>query len=115
MLLRGRANLKGSTEANSHGGKGVYTVRTHFEKEFDSSMSYIREIVLKAGSSVGVHKHDGDEEIYYFVSGKGVMTVDDQEREVEPGDVVLTKTGSSHGLRNSAEEDMIFFVVCAKV
>ena len=115
MLRHGRDNIEGKKEENCHGGKGVYTVRTHFEKEFDSNISYIREIILKAGSSVGIHKHEGDKEIYYFVSGKGVMTVDGEEQEVKPGDVVLTKSGSSHGLENSNEEDMIFFVICAKV
>lgn len=115
MLLRGRENVKGEKKESSHGGKGAFIVRTHFEKEFESSLSYIREIILKPDSSVGIHRHEGDEELYYIASGKGVMIVDGEEQNVKPGDVVLTKSGSSHGLRNTDEEDMIFFVACAKI
>ena len=34
---------------------------------------------LKAGQSTRGHKHEGQEEVYYFVSGAGLMELDDNK------------------------------------
>ena len=40
---------------------------------------------MKAGVSIGVHKHIASEEIYYLISGSGILTYDDVEYEMQPG------------------------------
>ncbi|MBN1674792.1 MAG: cupin domain-containing protein [Kiritimatiellae bacterium] len=113
MIHRGTHNIETEQVAGSHGGDGTCAVRTLLSTEFASPLRYVREIVLPARASVGVHEHRGDEEIYYIVAGSGTMTVDGEERRVVPGDIVLTQSGSSHGLRNDADADLKFFVACA--
>ena len=115
MIIQGRDTIENEKLENSHGGKGKYEVRTLFDSGFDSSMSYIREVVLHSGSTIGIHPHEGDEEIYYVISGEGEMIVDDETRPVKPGDTVLTKSGSRHGLINTSNQDLKIFVVCARV
>ena len=90
-------------------------MRTLLEQEFESGLAYVRELVLRGHSSIGIHAHEGDEEIYYVVSGRGCMIVDDEKSPVKPGDVVLTLSGSSHGLVNESEEDLKIFVACARL
>jgi len=114
MIIQGRDTIKNEILENSHGGNGQYEVRTMYDNGFDSSMSYIRELVLHAGSTIGLHPHEGDEEIYYIISGTGEMVVDDETQPVKPGDTILTKSGSVHGLNNTSNEDLKIFVVCAK-
>lgn len=113
MIFNGPSTIAGQIAENSHGGKGKYFVRTLFTKEFDSSLKYVRELVLAPCSSIGIHEHVGDEEIYYIISGSGIMTVDNESREVGKGDIVLTKSGSSHGLENTGAEELKIFVACA--
>ena len=115
MILKGRKNVKAEKMRNSHGGEGGCLVRTLMTEEFSSSLAYIREIDLEPGASIGIHKHAGDEEIYYIVSGSGTIIVDDEKQKVHSGDVVLTKSGSSHGLINDSRQNLKFFVACAKV
>jgi len=115
MIKRGHDNVREISGEGSHGGEGTYFLRTLLQEEFASSIAYIREIVLPPGSSVGIHKHEGDEELYYIVSGQGIMSVDAEQQPVCAGDVVLTKSGSSHGLKNTGEQDLKFFVVCARL
>ena len=115
MIIQGRDTIENQKEKNSHGGVGKYEVRTMYDSGFDSSMRYIREIILHAGSTIGPHLHEGDEEIYYFTSGEGEMIVDDEKQQIKPGDTVLTKSGSRHGLNNTSDQELKFFVVCAKV
>ncbi len=113
MILRGHDDVEETVGDACHGGTGRFSVRTLLKEEFESDLAYVRELVLKAHSSIGIHDHHGDEEIYYIVSGQGVMIVDDEKRDVKPGDAVLTSSGSSHGLLNESDKDLKIFVVCA--
>ena len=46
----------------------------------------LAEETLPPGCAVTPHHHRDIEEIYYIVSGSGLMTVGDETREVEAGD-----------------------------
>lgn len=116
MIVRGHDNVEEQSAENSHGGKGPYLVRTLMEAVmFDTKIAYIRELLLPKGSSIGLHPHSGDEEIYYVVSGKGTMLVDNERCIVKSGDAILTKSGSKHGLINDTEDALKIFVICVKM
>jgi mannose-6-phosphate isomerase-like protein (cupin superfamily) len=44
------------------------------------------------------------------LSGRGVMTLDGKDVEVGPGTAVLTRTGSSHGLKQVGAEDLVILI-----
>ena len=68
--------------------------------------------ILKPGHSVGMHFHDIDMEICYFLSGTGVVIENDTEIPVGPGDVNLVRPGEGHEIRNtSASEDLVYMAV----
>ena len=58
---------------------------------------------------MGYHEQTEDE-IYYVLSGKGEMTLDGKTVEVTPGTAVLTRTGSSHGLKQVGSEDLTILI-----
>ena len=68
-----------------------------------------RKRALKPGSGIGLHEQHEDE-IYYVLSGKGVMTLDGKTVEVTPGTAVLTRTGSSHSLKQTGQEDLVILI-----
>ena len=45
----------------------------------------IAHAILKAGESSLVHKLKTSIEIYYILEGKGIMHIDDESEEVQPG------------------------------
>jgi len=51
---------------------------------------------LRPNKSTTGHNHKGQEEVYFFVSGSGIMELDDDRIEVGPGDVVLIEDGVFH-------------------
>jgi mannose-6-phosphate isomerase-like protein (cupin superfamily) len=51
-----------------------------------------------------------EDEIYYFLSGTGVMTLDGKPYEVHGGMAVLTRPGSSHGLKQTGTEDLVLII-----
>jgi len=56
---------------------------------------------------------DPMEEIYFITDGEGEMTVNEEIRHVVPGDAIWIPTGSSHGLANTGNEDLVILVVAS--
>lgn len=92
-----------------HDGQGVLDWTVVLEGH-SKHVSFIHDDVLPPGSSIGVHRHENDEEVYVILSGKGVMTLDGEEHEVGSGDVTVVFPGGSHGLENRSTEDLRILV-----
>ncbi len=50
---------------------------------------------------------------YKGQSGSAEMAVDDENRQVGPGDATWIPTGSSHSLLNNENEDLVILVVAS--
>ena len=66
---------------------------------------------LTANKETSGHKHDGQEEIYFFIKGKGEMTLDDDRFPVEEGDVILIEDGVFHQVHNTGHLGLYFVCV----
>jgi len=61
------------------------------------------------------HSHDGIEEVYTFLSGTGIMQIDDKEFPAEKGKTFTISNGAFHKVyNNSADEDLLFICVFNK-
>jgi quercetin dioxygenase-like cupin family protein len=98
-----------------HGGEGLVLSRKLFGAEdFASGLRYIAFTELPPGTSIGDHGHaDMREEIYVIQYGAGIMSVDGKESAVKAGDVILTRAGSTHGLRNESDANTGVFIFWA--
>ena len=92
-----------------HGGEGTVLCKSLLDECDSTKFRFMHCDDMKAGVSIGVHEHLTNEEIYYLVSGKGVLTYDGVQYEMLPGDVSLCNMGHSHGFL--ATEDSILVVV----
>lgn len=72
----------------------------------------LAEEMLPPGCAVSPHHHLNLEEIYYIVSGRGLMTVDGDAREVGAGDAVYIPRGHRHSLKNTGIEPIKLILVC---
>jgi mannose-6-phosphate isomerase-like protein (cupin superfamily) len=95
-------------EPGTHNGGGMTIGYSFFSKVPKLSLVF-RKRALHAGSGIGYHVQTEDE-IYYVLSGKGEMTADGKTFEVTPGTAVLTRTGSSHGLKQAGNEDLVILI-----
>ena len=66
---------------------------------------------LPPGASIGVHTHEGNYEVMYFISGTGKVIDDGVEIPVGPGSIQYCLTGHSHSTVNTGDEDLVFFAV----
>ena len=95
-------------EPGPHAGPGRTTGHVFFDGTPNLHFSF-RKRVLAPGSGIGYHEQHEDE-VYYVLSGRGVMTLDDQAHDVTPGTAILTRTGSSHGLKQVGAEDLVLII-----
>ncbi len=95
-------------EPGTHKGGGETIGYSFFAKTPNLKLVF-RKRAFKPGSAIGYHLQREDE-IYYVLSGRGMMTIDGKEFEVGPGDAVLTRPGSSHGLKQVGKEDLVILI-----
>ena len=96
------------TEPGTHSGGGQ-TVGYSFFSTVPKLGLIFRKRALKPGSAIGLHEQKEDE-IYYVLSGTGTMTLDGKTVTVTPGTAVLTRTGSSHSLRQTGSDDLVILI-----
>ncbi len=100
----------------AHQGKGtVLSRRVWGMDNFQTKWAFVDHLVLPPDTSIGYHRHDTIEEVYYIIEGTGRMTVDSKTFDVGPGDGILNKFGGSHGLYNNSNADLeIVVIACSK-
>jgi mannose-6-phosphate isomerase-like protein (cupin superfamily) len=92
-----------------HEGGGQTTAYPFFAEVADLQFHF-RKRALHPGSAIGYHEQKEDE-IYYVLSGTGEFTLDGTRTAVGPGAAMLTRPGSSHGLRQTGGGDLVILVV----
>ena len=95
-------------EPGTHNGGGETVGYSFFAKAPKLALVF-RKRALKPGSGIGYHLQ-AEDEIYYVLSGRGMMTIDGKPFEVKAGDAVLTRPGSSHGLKQVGSEDLVIMI-----
>jgi len=65
--------------------------------------------VVEPGGATEPHDHP-DHEMFVFVSGTGILTVDGEERRVGPEVTALLPAGSRHWVRNPSPSNRLVFL-----
>ena len=100
-MIRKESEIKETPNPNMRGGKGTGRMKVFFSpSEFSTPLSAFNLLTLEPGVSVGPHRHEGSEEIYFVLEGRGLAKDDGQDVELKPGDALLTCDGHSHSLEN---------------
>ena len=99
-------------EPGPHNGGGPSTGYIFFERVPELKFSF-RKRVLHKGAAIGYHLQKTDE-VYYILSGTGKMTMNDKVFPVKPGEAILTRGGSSHGLVQTGNGDLTIIITFQK-
>ena len=73
----------------------------------------LAEARLLPGASTMAHYHPQTEEIYYITAGVGRMRIEDDLREVRPGDAIAIPPGAKHQITNIGSETLHLLCCCA--
>lgn len=96
----------------SHNGQGPFSL---FEiwagADFKSNIDFFDRIIIPPNSTVGIHKHGDNEEIYIVLRGGSTMIINGKETRVEKGDMILNPSFGEHGLINNSGEEIDILIV----
>lgn len=95
-------------------GKGVAEIKRLMRQS--SSEGRFEGFGLLRVPSNGIfpkHVHPEREEIYYVLSGSGILMIEDSEVEIFEGDAVYISGNVQHGLKNFSLKDLLILYVTA--
>lgn len=88
------------------GGKGPFIT-----KLADDGKVKIMYDILPAGSSLGMHTHEGNCEVIYVIRGTITFTYDGKTETASEGEVHYCPAGHTHCAENLTSEDAEFFAI----
>lgn len=104
------------TNINDIKGKIVKENETYTVKD----NSHLNNLILSSttlhpNKSTSGHKHEGQEEIYFFISGSGKMEISKTESKTETfkiksGDTIQIEDGAFHKVYNTSKKEDLYFV-----
>lgn len=83
--------------------------------ECASKIVAIYETTLSSGQTIQPHYHSDAEELYYILSGNGLMHIGDERKEVESGDVIYIPPEKVHFLSNTSAAEIRFLTLTVRV
>ncbi|MBN1315709.1 MAG: cupin domain-containing protein [Anaerolineales bacterium] len=63
--------------------------------------------VIEPNSKSNLHAHENQEEVFYCLSGRGIIKVEDEEVEASPGTCVFVPFGAAHQLINTQSDQLL--------
>ena len=101
-------SLVAKSEPGTHNGGGQ-TIGYSFFKSARDLPFVFRKRALHPGAGIGQHEQKEDE-VYYVLSGQGELTLDGEKHVISPGTAILTRTGSTHSLKQVGAEDLVIII-----
>ncbi len=107
-----QSELRKTEVEGAKGGSGTFYNTHILEKdEMCGKGRYFARCTLKPGSSVGAHTHIDEMEVYYILSGSGIIIEDEKKTAIAAGDVNLVGAGENHSIVNNGDVDLDFIAV----
>jgi len=111
-MIKRESEMINEIKEQMRGGKGHVELKHIFTKdEVKGNARLCARITINPGNSIGVHKHENEEEIFYIISGKGLIDDNGTKTEVNPGDAVLTGYGDYHSVESIGTEPLVMLAV----
>ena len=104
-MIRRKNEIETICKPAPFGGTGEITVRSLLTgpKEMYDKGRVFAHTTVYPGSQIGLHKHEGDAETYYIISGSGKYNDNGMIVDIQPGDVFFCGDGESHSIKAENE------------
>ena len=96
-------------DAPPHGAIGMSTAWRISDAVPAPRSFEFRKRALHAGAAIGVHRIDHDE-IYYVLSGTGIVHSDGEEKALKAGTAAWLYKGAQVGIRQTGGEPLVLIV-----
>ena len=108
-MVRTKSEQKIDIKVRLRDGKGNTVFRELLkEEEFCGHGRQLAILSLEPGDSIGNHRHDGESETYYILSGTGKYNDNGTDVILNPGDCAYCGSGQSHAIENIGDTLLSF-------
>jgi len=73
----------------------------------------LAQATVPINTETQLHYHALTEELYYIQQGRGLMTINDEQFDVEVGDTICIQPKNSHKIKNTGSSDLVFLCCCS--
>ena len=80
---------------------------------FETERMFADVYCLEPGQEQKRHAHSGADKIYFVLEGTGSFQIGDDERQLEPDQIVLAPADVEHGVRNDSDNRLVLLVFMA--
>jgi mannose-6-phosphate isomerase-like protein (cupin superfamily) len=70
-------------------------------------------VLTPRGPHGRLHRHSRSDNVYIVKSGKGLLTVEDEDHAIAADDVVFIPAGTRHALSNVSDGDLVIYEIYA--
>jgi mannose-6-phosphate isomerase-like protein (cupin superfamily) len=106
-MIHKAAQMETEVKSQVRGGTGKVTFQHFFKKdEITARTRLCARLTLPPGASIGLHKHEGEDELFVVARGKGMIDDGQTKVPVQAGDAILTGKGESHAVINNGQESL---------
>lgn len=111
-MIQRAEDMENESREKMRGGSGSIELKHILKQDqIKGKCRLFSELVLKPGCSIGTHRHDEEEEIFYILEGEGLVEDNGIKQPVKAGDVMLTGGGASHSVENTGTADLKIMAV----
>ncbi len=111
-MIQRAGNMDVEVREQMRGGKGSIEITNLLKQDqMKGKCRLFGKLVIKPGCSIGLHRHDEEEEIFYILEGEGLVDDNGTRQTVKAGDVILTGDGAAHSIENAGTTDLVLVAV----
>ena len=96
-------------EAPPHGAIGMSTAYRISDSVPAPRSFEVRKRALHVGAAIGIHPI-GHDEIYYVLSGTGIVHSDGEEKDLKAGTAAWLYKGAKVGIRQTGDEPLVLII-----
>ena len=78
---------------------------------YDGEDCKVKRIVVNPGENPSYQMHHKRSEIWSVISGTGIVRLEDEMREVQPGDIIQVPALAKHTIINTSDEPLVFIKI----
>ena len=102
MIIR-HADMPLEIRPAMRGGPGEVHI-TKLVTDLPAHTRIFNILTIEPGCGIGYHVHEGETELFYFLSGHAQVRDDEETYDVGPGDSMVTANGHGHAVTNTGSE-----------
>lgn len=107
-MIRRKEEYNTEIKVHMRDGEGQVLVTNIFSKEEMMNKSRLfSTLTLEPGCSIGIHKHENEQEYFYILKGNPTYIDDDMKIQLYEGDSTICEDGHDHSIINETDATVV--------